>query len=205
MSSKDNRQYRSFAASNFAAVDDAERHPYTVRGYFTTFEDPYTLWTDSDGTERKEVIDRDAFAGCDLSDVIFQFDHHGMVFARQRNKTLEVGFDDHGGWCQARLDGCQQGRDLYEAITNGLIDRMSFGFTIADFDYDRDTHTSRIMRIDKLYDVSAVSIPANPDTEISARSYLNGVIEAAKQELLESDRERRARLAAALELAGLRN
>ena len=64
---------------------------------------------------------------------IFQFDHHGMVFARQRNKTLEVGFDDHGGWCQARLDGCAQGRDLYEAITNGLIDRMSFGFTIADY------------------------------------------------------------------------
>lgn len=201
--SNDNRQYRSFAASNFAAVEDAERHPYTVRGYFTTFEDPYSLGTDSDGTERREVIDRNAFVGCDLSDVIFQFDHHGMVVARQRNKTLEVGFDDHGGWCQARLDGCQQGRDLYEAITNGLIDRMSFGFTIADFDYDRYTHTSRIKRIKKLYDVSAVSLPCNPGTDISARSYLDGAIEAAKQELLASDRERRKRIAAAMELSTL--
>jgi phage head maturation protease len=86
-----------------------------------------------------------------------------------------------------------------------MKDGMSFGFTIADAEFDRDTHTSRITRVNKLYDVSAVSLPANPDTEISARSYLNGVIEAAKQELLESDRERRARLAAALELAGLRN
>lgn len=201
--SKDNRQYRSFAATNFAPVEDAEKHPYTVRGYFTTFEDPYTLFEDTDGIEYKEVIDRDAFAGCDLADVIFQFDHQGTPLARQRNKTLEVGFDDHGGWCQARLDGCQQARDLYEAITNGLVDRMSFGFTIGDSDYDAAAHTSRVTRINKLYDVSAVSIPANPGTEISARSYLDGAIEAAKQELLASDRERRKRIAAAMELSTL--
>ena len=201
--SKNDRQYRSFAATNFEPMGDTDKHPYTVRGYFTTFEDPYPLWTDMDGIEYKEVIARDAFAGCDLSDVIFQFDHRGMVFARQRNKTLEVGFDDHGGWCQARLDGCQQGRDLFEAITNGLVDRMSFGFTIGDHEFDPDTRTSRVKRINKLYDVSAVSIPCNPGTEISARSYLDGEIEAARQELLASDREQRKRIAAAMELSTL--
>ena len=80
---------------------------------------------------------------------------------------------------------------------------MSFGFTIGDSDYDAAAHTSRVTRINKLYDVSAVSIPANPGTEISARSYLDGAIEAAKQELLASDRERRKRIAAAMELSTL--
>lgn len=199
--SKENREYRSFSATSFQPADESQ--PYTVRGYFTTFEDPYKLFSDGE-TDYYEVVDRDAFAGCDLSDVIMQYDHRGMVFARLRNESLTVGFDDHGGWCQAKLDGCQQGRDLYEAITNGLVDQMSFGFTVADSEYDPATHTTRIKRIEKLFDVSAVSIPANPGTEISARSYLNGVIEKAKQELLEREREQRMRAAAALELSRLR-
>jgi phage head maturation protease len=51
--------------------------------------------------------------------------------------------------------------------------------------YNKDTRTRTILKIKKVYDVSAVSIPASNDTEISARSYFDGVIEAEKQELLE--------------------
>ena len=61
---------------------------------------------------------------------------------------------------------------------------MSFAFTVGEDEYDRKTHTRTISRITKVYDVSAVSIPANPYTDISARSYFDGVIESEKQELL---------------------
>ena len=199
---KENREYRSFLATQF--VDEStESEPYTVRGYFTTFEDPYQLYVDWDGNPVYEVIDRHALDGADMSDVIMQYDHKGMVLARQRNNSLEVGTDDHGAWCKARLGGCQASRDLFEGITNGLVDQMSFGFIVAPdgFEWDSDTRTSRIVRITKVFDVSAVSIPANPGTEIHARSYLDGVIEAERQELSRRERDERARLAALLRLA----
>lgn len=190
-----NRQYRSFPASNFSA--EKSDGGYRVRGYFTTFDEPYVLFDDF-----KEVIDRTAFDNADTSDVIFQLNHSGIVMARQKNGSLTIGFDEHGGWCEANLGGCQQGRDLYEAITSGLIDQMSFGFMLAEdgFDYDDATRTSRVTRISKVFDVSAVDNPANPGTEIHARSYLDGVIEAEEQELLQRDRDRRKRIAAALEI-----
>ena len=71
---------------------------------------------------------------------------------------------------------------MYEEIATGLVTRMSWGFTVAEDSYDRTTHTRTILKIRKVYDVSAVSIPANPDTVISARSWLDGVIEAARME-----------------------
>ena len=194
---KNNREYRYFAATNFEPVAEEEA-PYTVKGYFTTFDDPYEFGFPG----CYEVIDRHALDGADMSDVIFQYDHAGEVMARQRNKTLEVGIDDHGGWCKASLGGCQKGRELYESISNGLVDRMSFGFIIAEdgWEWDADTRTSTITKISKVFDVSAVSIPANGGTEIHARSYLDGVIEAEHQELVLRDRDRRRRAAAALEL-----
>ena len=200
---KENREYRNFAVSNFRPV---ENEPYTVRGYFTTFDEPYVLYEDYDGPIY-ERVSPNALDGADMSDVIFQFDHNGLVMARQRNKSLEVGYDEHGGWCRAFLGGCQQGRDLYEAITNELIDRMSFGFIIDrdGYSWDMDTRTSTITAIRKVFDVSAVSIPANPGTEIHARSYLDGVIEMEKQQemLQRASWQRRKRIAAAMELMQL--
>lgn len=208
MPSKSNREYRSFNASNFRQVED-ESKPYTVRGYFTTFDDPYHLMNDWDGEPIYEVIDRKAFDNCDMSDVIFQFDHTGAVLARTRNDSLSIGFDNHGGWCEAYLGGSRQGRDTFEAISNGLIDQMSFGFVIAKdgAEWDEKTRTSRLTSISKCFDVSCVSIPANPGTEIHARSYLDGVIEERReqQEVLQrAQQQRRERALAALELAQLR-
>ena len=122
-----------------------------------------------------------------MSDVILQFDHCGLVLARQRNGSLTIGIDDHGAWCRANLNGCQQARDLYESIKNGLIVEMSFGFTIADdgFEWEEDEDgniQTRITKISKVYDASAVSLAANPSTDISARSLVDSVLEAKKQQ-----------------------
>jgi len=182
-----NREYRSFTV---AITDEAEERDYKVKGYASTFE-PYVLFS-QDGVDYSEQIDARAFDEADMSDVIFLYNHEGMVYARQKNGTLKVATDDHGLLTEADLSSTQQARDLYEAIRSGLIDQMSFAFTVAEDEYDRKTHTRIIHRIGKVFDVSAVSIPANPGTDIatvSARDYFNGVIEAEKAERLEREKE----------------
>lgn len=132
-----------------------------------------------------EVIDRHALDEADMSDVIMQYDHNGKVLARQSNKTLIIEPNDKGLFVCADLSKSQASKELYEEINNGLITRMSWAFTVAEESYNKDTRTRTILKVKKVYDVSAVSIPANQDTEISARSYLDGVIEMERQELLE--------------------
>ena len=188
------REYRAFFGIQPAG--DTEAHPYEVEGYATTFDAPYEFTKDWDGNTVYEMVDSHALDNADMSDVIMQFDHSGQPMARQRNRTLVLEPDQHGLHMRAMLGGSQLGRDLYEAIANGLVDRMSWGFTIAKdgWEYDEDTRTSKIMRVEKVFDVSAVSRPADEDTEIHSRSYLNGVIEQEHQEMvqrsMERDRER---------------
>ena len=184
------RQYRNFSVSNFGANEsqENEEQSYRVRGYFTTFNEPYELWPGY-----FEEIDQHAFDECDMSDVIMQVNHDGHVFARTRNGSLLLAFDDQGGIGEADLSGSKRGREeLYESIVNGLVDRMSFGFNIADdgFEYTVDgdgVYHTRITKISKLYDISAIEgFPANDGTEISARSYFDGAIERIAAERLQS-------------------
>ena len=85
----------------------------------------------------------------------------------------------------ADLSKSRAAKDMYEEISNGLITKMSWAFTVKEDSYDRDTHTRTILKVKKVYDVSAVSIPANADTDISARSYFDGVIEREQKERLQ--------------------
>lgn len=156
---------------------------YYVEGYASTFNDPYVLFEDWDGKKYWEVISPDAFDGADMSDVIMQYDHRDKVFARISNGTLIVEPDSHGLFVAADLSGSQAARELYEEISNGLITRMSWAFTVGAEEFDRDSKTTTITRVKKVYDVSAVSLPADPNTEISARNLLNGAIEQSRKEL----------------------
>lgn len=151
---------------------------YRITGYAATF-DRYQLYEDG-GEPFYERILPGAFDGADMTDVILQYDHAGMVFARTRNGTLQLSVDDHGLKVEADLSTTAAARDLWEAIHAGLVDRMSFCFTVADGFIEGDTGVIR--RFAKIYDVSAVSIPANPGTDLSARSAYDGSIEAARAE-----------------------
>lgn len=168
-----------------------------VEGYASTF-DVYTLWQDPDtGTEYKEQIDPHAFDEADFSDVLFLYNHEGQVMARNRTGTLKLSVDDHGLKVEADLSKSARAREMYEEIQNGLVDQMSFAFTVEEDKYSRDTHTRTILRMRKLYDVSAVSMPANPGTVIQARSasWLDGAIEQDRAERAErlaaEEREKR--------------
>lgn len=183
------REYR--AAQEFRALDDD--NAFIVDGYASTFE-PYVLFNDGE-TEYSERIDRNAFDGCDMSDVIFLYNHEGMVYARQRNGSLTLNVDDHGLHVRADLGGTEESRKIYDAIKAGLIDQMSFAFTVKEDAYDKETHTRTITQFKKLYDVSAVSVPANPQTTISARSWCNGVIDHERTERFAAEeRARKVRI-----------
>lgn len=185
------REYRAFFDMEATDGDD-----YVVEGWATTFDEPYEL----EGYDGElEIIEEAALDGADMTDVIMQYDHSGIVMARTRNNTLQLAVIDHKLHFRADLKGCQAGRDLYEAVRNRLVDRMSWGFLVnreEGWSYDPATRTQTIRKIDKVYDVSAVSIPANQGTQIHKRSaFLDGAIEEAKQELLERKAIQRARTA----------
>ena len=185
---RNDREYRNFSLLKRKQSEESEPD-YKVRGYASTF-DPYLLWSDGQ-TEVYEKIDATAFDEADMSDVIFLYNHEGMVYARQKNGTLQLSTDDHGLLAEADLSSTQASREMYNAIQSGLVDQMSFAFTVEDEEFDRETNTRIIHRIGKVYDVSAVSIPANPGTDIaavSARSYFDGVVEAAKAERLRREK-----------------
>lgn len=200
---KTDREYRDMI---LRIVEDEEDKKVT--GYATTFDEPYVLWED-DEVRIFEEVDPAAFAETDMSDVIMQYNHEGRVFARVSNGTLTVTPDDHGLLVDADLGGTEIGRQLYEEIRGGYTDKMSFGFTVTGEDILRQedqtkpiTVTRRITKIGKLYDVSAVSLPANPGTAISARTkeFCDGVIaqlaeECRQAEAAKHKEEQRAQLA----------
>ena len=181
---KQDREYRALTAplSVQAAAKRIDTE-YYVEGYATTFDTPYLLY-DIEGTKFYERIDAHALDGADMSDVIMQYDHEGRVFARQSNKTLVLIPDYKGLLIAADLGKTDLARGLYQDIDAGMITKMSWAFTVESEEYDRTTHTRTILKIKKVYDVSAVSIPANGDTEISARNFAHRSYEAEKQERL---------------------
>lgn len=169
MTLKDGREYRSL--QDFSLVPREEgSEEYRVKGTAVVFDTPTVLF-ECDGVKYSEVIDRHAFDGCDLSDVIFNYNHGGKVVARLRNKTLALRVTERGLEVEADLSGTQAGRELYEEIDGGYIDKMSFSFSVREAKYDSVTHTRTITKVKKLYDVSAVDIPAYEETSISARSF----------------------------------
>lgn len=186
------REYRAMKME----CREGEEERMIVEGYACTFGQAYDLY-DSADYKITEQIDARAFDGCDMSDVIMQYDHEGRVFARNRNNTLALVVDSVGLKIAAELGGTDIGRQLYQEIKGGYTDKMSFAFVVAEDKREtlRDHETGKvtvvrtITKIKKLYDVSAVSIPANGMTSISARRFADGVIERIKAERLERAKE----------------
>lgn len=193
-------QYRDMS---MAAADVADR--MVVEGYATTFNEPYVLYEDEE-MRILEQVDAGAFNGADMRDVIMQYDHRGHVFARIRNNTLDIRTDAKGLFISADLSGTDIGRQLYQEIKGGYTDKMSFAFTVTGENVDRRTEgnkriiTRTITQIGKLYDVSAVSIPANDGTTISARSFCDGIIQKEHEEAMLKAAEERTRKLITLKL-----
>lgn len=211
MPMKSDREYRSM---EMAALESDEMR---VEGYASTFDQPYELYRDGSIVVR-EVVEKSAFDDADLSDVIMQYNHEGRVFARVSNGTLEVTPKDEGLFISANLGGTELGRGLYEEIRGGYTDKMSFGFIVDDDEWDSSEEdgvtieTRRITKVRKVFDVSAVSLPANPQTAIEAteasiRNLTDGVISRilAERQEKEAMELRRRRLAVKAKAIGGNN
>ena len=183
---KQDREYRSMEL-RVLPLDSVDEPSYMVEGYASTYE-PYKLMSIED-VDYYERIEPTAFDGADLTDVVFRVDHEGRVYARTSAGTVQLWHDDHGLGQRTDLSKTQAARELFADIEAGNYPKMSFAFTVAEDHYDKATHTRVIDRIAKVFDVSPVSFPANPTTElsVSTRDYFNGVIEAEKAERLERE------------------
>ena len=164
---KNDREYR--ALSQFAP-EEREDKTLILRGTPVVFNSPTVIW-EYGGVKYYEVIDSRAFDSTDFSDFIFNYNHSGRVFARNRNGSLSHEITAEAMNITATLDGESEAhRELYRDVQSGRIDKMSFSFTVEEQSINRDTNTRTILKIKKIYDVSAVDIPAYNDTNISARA-----------------------------------
>lgn len=185
------RDFRRFIDFEVRALTEDENNELWIEGYAVRFNDPTVLW-EYDGKEFKEQVDDRAFEDADMSDVIFNYNHSGKVMARTRNKTLQLSVDSKGLYMKARVDGTEEGRRIYEEIKGGYIDRMSYSYTVNESAYDSENRLRTIRKIKKLYDVSAVDIPAYESTSIFARSLIDA--EEEFQEHMKQEEEKRKRL-----------
>ena len=183
------REYRNMT---FEVREDGAEPSFLVEGYASTFE-PYKLF-ELDGVPIFEQIEPTAFDEADMTDVVYRIDHEGRVYARASAGTIKLDIDEHGLHHITDLSRTSGAREHFEDIAAGNYPQMSFAFTVDEEHFDDANKTRIIDRIGKVFDISAVSFPANPTTEIHVRDYFNGVIEmekAAEAERLQAEEERR--------------
>ena len=172
---------------NLEARDDEENsESMIVEGYAVVFNSPATHGF-------TEIIDKEAFNGCDMKDVCMKYNHDDshQILARTRNGSLRLNIDDKGLFIHAELIDTTSNRDIYKMIQAGLLDKMSFAFTVEEEKWDLATDTRTILKIDKLFDVSVVDTPFYDTTSIYARAL--STLEDEKEKL-ENLRARRANL-----------
>jgi len=182
------RQYRSFEIRQ-------SEEDMTIEGYAVVFEQETVLY-EFDGVQYKEKISRNAFDGVSLDDVVLNFNHGGKPIARTKNATLQLDIDSVGVKVKASLKGTEEGRNTYEEVKGGYLDKMSFAFIVEKDSYDSSTHTRTIEKIKRWYDVAIVDFPAYEQTSVSARSFFKA---EAEKESLKAEAERHATEVAEIE------
>lgn len=191
---KDQAQVRSMTLSATAERKKIECDCY-VEGYAARY-DKYLLYDDGEYGKTYEAFDPHCFDETDMSDIIMQYDHQGRVFARNTNGSLIVQPDAAGLAIAADLGRTELARQLYEDIQAGMITKMSWRFRVGDYRIERvegsRDRTIVHTKIPKIYDVSAVSIPANDNTEINARDFVHGVMDEITRREAELEARRRA-------------
>lgn len=191
---KETAQVRALAVFTSGATQKRIDTDFYFEGHAARYE-PYELFRDVDGQPVYERFERGCFDNCDMSDIIYQFDHAGKVMARTSNGSLIVEPDEEGLFVAGDLGRTATARSHYEDdLKSGMVTKMSWRFAVGDYYYDRETRTIVHKTVRKIYDVSSVSIPANDNTEINARAWVDGEIaQAARREAELEERRRKLR------------
>ena len=201
-------QFRDFRLTNIETrSNDDGKEELVLEGLACSFDQETVLYAGKT-YEYREKIAPTAFDNCDMSDVIFNYNHCGRVYARTRNKSLELSVKEDGLHMRAILMPEDNGHaELYRDVQSGLIDKMSFAFHVNEASYEYiersegpDVDLRTVTEIDKLYDVSAVDIPAYDTTSISARSAFDAERERREAESLRAQQEKEEAIKRALAL-----
>ncbi len=160
------KEVRFFAQNINVRNENDNPNEMIVEGYAVVFDSPATHFGFT------EIIKKGALDNCNMKDVPLKYNHDDshLILARTRNKSLELMVDDIGLKIRAKLIDTTSNVDIYKSLKAGLLDKMSFAFTVSDEDYDYNTDTRTIKGIDCLYDVSVVDTPFYDTTEIYARA-----------------------------------
>lgn len=153
--------------------DENESGKMIIEGYAAVFDEETLIGNEEWGFY--ERIEKGAFDGTMMKDVPLKYNHSDNVpiLARTRNKSLELKTDDKGLFIRAELLDTQDNIDMYKRIQAGLIDKMSFAFTVKKDaeEWEKGEIPKRtIKQFDRLFDVSVVDVPAYDGTSIYARS-----------------------------------
>ena len=196
---KKNKYEKIFGYAELRNLDGINEDEMRIRGIAAVYEQPTVLY-ECEGVQYKEVIERGAFDNADFSDCCLKYNHNVPIMARVRGGSLSLEIDDNVGLkFEAKLFNTTTSRDLYQIIKEKGIDKCSFAFTVVEDEYDRATHTRKIKKIGKVFDVSIVDIPAYDQTEVSARSKFFEA-EADKNYSLENDKRKRMKLKLMLDI-----
>ena len=169
------RALKEYRLSEVRALDTNENE-MIIEGYAAVFDEITDMgWY-------KEKVDRNAFDNADMKDCVLKYNHEDsfLILARTRNGSLELKIDDHGLKIRAKLIDTTNNKDVYKMIKEGLLDKMSFGFSVQEQAWDYDTDTRTILRISRLFDVSVVDFPAYDGTDIKTRKKDDYLLEKSK-------------------------
>lgn len=165
-----------------------------LEGYAIVFEQETLIGDEERGF--KEVISRTALTDTFMKDVPLKYNHMDsfLILARTKNKSLVLEVDNIGLKVRAELIDTHSNEDVYKMVRSGLLDKMSFAFTVKKQSWDRSGKipVRRIESIDRLFDVSVVDLPAYDGTSIYSRSL--DLVESELRAMELADRDEKAKL-----------
>ncbi len=179
--------------TRIAEIRATSEEKMIIEGYAIKFNEETLIGSEDYGF--REEIAASALTGAKMSDVPLKYNHQDnfLVLARTRNKSLELEIDDVGLKIKAELLDTQSNRDIYLMVRNGLLDKMSFEFTVKSQSWDRSGEIPKrtVKEIDRLYDVSIVDVPAYEGTSVYARSLELLDSETRRLENLELEKQKK--------------
>ena len=180
-----------------------EESKMIVEGYAIVFDEETLIGDEERGFI--EVIDKNALAETNMKDVPFKYNHNDvtLILARTRNGSLSLEVDEKGLKIRAELIDTTSNVDIYKSIVAGLLDKMSFAFTVKSQSWDRSGKIPKrtITAIDRLFDVSVVDLPAYDQTSIQASARSLELVETELKALDDAENlERRQVLAKRIQL-----
>lgn len=182
---------------------DGEDEKMIVEGYAIVFDEETLIGDEERGFI--ESIDKNALKETNMKDVPFKYNHNDvtLILARTRNGSLSLEVDEKGLKIRAELIDTTSNVDIYKSIVAGLLDKMSFAFTVKSQSWDRSGKIPKrtITAIDRLFDVSVVDLPAYDQTSIQASARSLELVETELKALDDAENlERRQVLAKRIQL-----